>query len=329
MLAMRDSNVDQVLPPALRRRLEATAYVVLPVAGDSFLADPAVRAVLGDVEVLLTGWGCPRITSEVLDAAPRLRAVVHAAGTVKTFMDPAVFERDIAVSTAVTANALPVAEFTVAAILMAGKRAFRLAAEYRRTGTRPDFDAVRPLGNNGCTVGIVGASRVGRMVIERLGAFDVDVLVSDPYLGADDAAGLNAKLCDLDTLFAGSDIVSIHAPLLPETTGMVDARLLARMRDGAVLINTARGKVIDSGALERECRSGRIDAVLDVTDPEPLPAGSPLFDLPNVFVTPHLAGALGNEVARLGEIAVAEIERYAAKLPFQHAISREDLRRIA
>jgi phosphoglycerate dehydrogenase-like enzyme len=121
----------------------------------------------------------------------------------------------------------------------------------------------------------------------------------------------------------------VHAPLLPETVGLVDARLLGLLRDGSVLINTARGKIIDAEALERECAAGRIDAVLDVTDPEPLPPDSKLLDLANVFITPHSAGAVGNEVARLGELAVGEIERLAAGRPLQHAISPEELGRIA
>jgi phosphoglycerate dehydrogenase-like enzyme len=314
MLGMDSDTLDRVLTPRLRARLERVAYV----AADRFAGVPREDAgVLGEVEVLLTGWGCPRITAEVLDAAPNLRAIVHAAGTVKTFVDPVVFSRGITVSTAVSANAVPVAEFTVAAIVMAGKRAFRLSAEYSRTGRKPD---AHPPGNNGTTVGILGASRIGRMVIDRLRAFDFTVLVSDPYL--EDSVGL-------DRLFGESDIVSIHAPLLPETEHLVDARLLSRMRDGAVLINTARGRIVDHAALERECVSGRIDAILDVTDPEPLPADSPLFRLPNVFVTPHLAGALGNEVERLGEVAVGEIERYAAGRPLQHAIDPSEFDRIA
>jgi phosphoglycerate dehydrogenase-like enzyme len=167
------------------------------------------------------------------------------------------------------------------------------------------------------------------MVAERLRGFDLEVLISDPYLTADEARALGTELVDNDTLFRRSDILSVHAPLLPETIGLVDARLLGLLRDGSVLINTARGKIIDSEALVRECASGRIDAVLDVTDPEPLPPDSPLLDLPNVFVTPHVAGAVGNEIARLGELAVSELERLAAGQPLLHAVSATDLGRLA
>ena len=110
---------------------------------------------------------------------------------------------------------------------------------------------------------------------------------------------------------------------------MLDARRLALLRDGATLINTARGALIDQDALVAELRTGRIDAVLDVTEPEVLPAGSPLYDLPNVVLTPHIAGALGVEVRRLGESALAELERYARGEPFAHPVTRADLDRIA
>jgi phosphoglycerate dehydrogenase-like enzyme len=317
MLAMNDRTLGRVLTPELLRRLEAVAEV-LPERATSG-SFPA----LDRVEVLLTGWGCPPITPEVADRAPRLRAIVHSAGSVKTFLDRSVVDRGIAVTSAVVANAIPVAEYTVAAIVLAGKRAFRYAAEYRRDRRPPEVGA---LGNYRITVGLLGASRIGRMVADRLRAFDVEILLSDPYL-TDVPDGV--RRCDLDELFERSDVLSIHAPLLPETTGLVSARLLAKLRDGTVLINTARGRIVDPAALERECVSGRIDAILDVTEPEPLPPDSPLLGLPNVTVTPHLAGAIGNEIARLGALAVGEVERYAAGLGFEHAIDPKDWDRLA
>ncbi|MBB5978533.1 hydroxyacid dehydrogenase [Kribbella solani] len=327
MLAMNDTSRERVLVPRVRARLEAVA-TVLPVGpGTSFLADPAVRAALPDVDVLLTGWGCPRIGPDVLDAAPKLRAILHAAGSVKAIVDPAAFDRGIQVSSAASANALPVAEFTVAAIVLAGKRAFRLAAQYRLERRKSDPHSMP--GSYGSTVGLLGASRIAKMVAERLRTLDLNVLISDPYLTSGEAASLGAELVDNDTLFRRSDILSVHAPLLPETTGLVDARLLGLLKDGAVLINTARGKIIDPGALLSECASGRIDAVLDVTEPEPLPPDSPLLDLPNVFITPHVAGAVGNEIARLGELAVSELEHLAAGRPLDHAISATELGRLA
>jgi phosphoglycerate dehydrogenase-like enzyme len=167
---------------------------------------------------------------------------------------------------------------------------------------------------------VVGASRIGRRVIELLAPFDLDLLVSDPYLDAAAARRLGARLVGLDELFARSDVVSLHAPAVPATRGMIGAALLAAMRTGATLINTARGSLVDQDALVEQLRTGRIKAVLDVTEPEVTPADSPLWELPNVILTPHAAGALGNELHRLGAVAVDEVARLVAGEPLRHPV---------
>ena len=178
-------------------------------------------------------------------------------------------------------------------------------------------------------IGLVGASTVGRLVIERLASLDVTVAVSDPYLDDHDAAALGVERMELDALCAWADVVSVHAPELPSTRHIIGAARLARMRDGAWLINTARGSIVDTDALTRECVSGRLCAFIDTPDPEPLPAESPLYDLPNVVLTPHIAGSLGREVSRLGEVAVAEVRRYLAGDALLHEVRAGDLERIA
>ncbi len=134
---------------------------------------------------------------------------------------------------------------------------------------------------------------------------------------------------DLDDLFTWSDVVSLHAPALPNTRHLVDVARLARMHDGAWLVNTARGSLVDTDALTRECEAGRLHALIDTPDPEPLPADSPLYDLPNVVLTPHVAGSLGNEIARMGDLAVAEVRRFLSGQPLEHEVREEDLERIA
>jgi phosphoglycerate dehydrogenase-like enzyme len=243
---------------------------------------------------------------------------------------PACWARGILVSTAAAANAQPVAEYTLAAILLANKATLTAAHAYRERRARIDPLAEYPgVGNYGKTVGLVGASRVGRRVIELLAPFDLRVLVSDPFLGAAEAARLGVERRELDALLAHADVVSLHAPALPATRYLLDRHRLGLLRDGAVLVNTARGSLVDHDALLDELRAGRISAVLDVTEPEPLPADSPLFDLPNVVLTPHIAGALGTEVRRLGDSAIEEIARYAAGRPFAHPLLAADLDRVA
>nr|WP_026252236.1 hydroxyacid dehydrogenase [Streptomyces sp. PsTaAH-124] len=328
---MDSSVVDDVFPPSVRARLEETADIRPPSVVAEFTS-PSARAALAECEVLLTGWGCPPVDRAALDRAPRLRAVIHAAGTVKTFLGREAYERGIAVSSAAAANAVPVAEFTLAAIILGAKRAFPLARLFqdRRTHrTDADLDRHHWLGTRGITVGVVGASRIGRRVTELLRTLDAEVLLYDPYIGDAEAGLLGATRTDLDTLVATSDVVTLHAPDTPETRHLLDARRLGLMRPGALLVNTARGPLVDTAALTDHLVSGRIDAVLDVTDPEPLPAGHPLWDQPNVFITPHLAGAQGNEVGRLGALAVDELARYARGVPLAHAVLLEDLERIA
>ncbi|MFC7593193.1 hydroxyacid dehydrogenase [Nonomuraea antimicrobica] len=309
----------------MRDRLLAVADVHPDLVVSDF-ADPAVAGALAEAEVLYTGWGCPPVTGQVLAAAPRLRAIVHAAGSVKDHVTEACWERGLLVSSAAAANAEPVAEYTLAAILFANKRVLDSARLYRQERTRVDLDARFPgFGNYRRTVGIIGASKIGRRVVELLRPFELDVLVADPYLTDD----LGVPHVELDELFERCDVISVHAPALPETRHLVDAARLARMPDGATLINTARGALVDQEALIAELASGRLYAVIDVTEPDPLPPGSPLFDLPNVLLTPHVAGSLGGELARLADLAVDELARYAKGLPFAHGVAAGELATLA
>jgi phosphoglycerate dehydrogenase-like enzyme len=292
--------------------------------------DARATALLGGADVLLTGWGCPLIDAAALAAAPRLRAIVHAAGTVKPHVGEACWQRGLLVSSAAAANAVPVAEYTLAAILFANKRIFRLQRRYRALREYRLWPREAPgLGNYRKVVGLVGASQVGRKVLALLRPFDFEVLLHDPYVSPEEAATLGARWLELDALLAAADVVSLHAPALPATDGMLDRRRLALLRDGAVLINTARGSLVDGAALTAELVSGRIDAVLDTTEPEIPPPDSPLYELDNVFLTPHIAGALGSETQRLADHAIAEIERFARGEPFATPVRREELERLA
>jgi len=144
-----------------------------------------------------------------------------------------------------------------------------------------------------------------------------------------DACWERGLLVSLDELLAGSDIVSVHAPDTPQTYRMLNRERLALIPDGATLINTARGALIDPEALTEELLSRRLNAILDVTEPEPLPRNSPLRLRPNVFLTPHIAGSLGNELERLGRSVVEEVERLLGGLPLLHPVIQADLGRVA
>lgn len=328
LFAMDPVHLPLLFPPPLMTRLRQTSELDPTLVVQDF-TDPAAAEALARTEVLITGWGCPHLDAGVLAAAPELRAVLHAAGSVRSLVGDALWKAGVVVSSAVTGNALPVAEYTLAMILLTGKDAFAFRERFRTTHTYPTNAETAATGNVGRRIGVIGASRVGRRLLELLRPFDFTVLLHDPYVSAGEAAELGAELLSLDDLLRHSDIVSLHAPDIPETYRMLDGERLALIRDGGVLINTSRGALIDPEALTDELVSGRLHAVLDVTEPEPLPAGSPLYHLPNVFLTPHIAGSLGNELERLGRIVVEELERVVAGGPLGHEVRFADMARVA
>ncbi|MFC9126084.1 hydroxyacid dehydrogenase [Streptomyces sp. NPDC057099] len=311
LFAMAAENVPLVFPPEVLARLRESVDIDPALVARDF-TDPGVLDVLARTEILVTGWGCPRLGSTVLDAAPRLRAVLHSAGSVKSFATPGLWQRGIAVSSAAVANALPVAEYTLAMILLAGKDVLAARDRMRTSRTSSGWGIVPGIGNHGRRVGVIGASRIGRRVLELLRPFDLRPALTDPYVDEAEAAALGVPLLPLDDLLRTSDIVTVHAPETPETHHLIGRRELALMPDGAVLVNTARGALVDHDALVTELRAERLTAILDVTDPEPLPTDSPLYDLPGAFITPHLAGSQGNELARLGLAVTEEAERLVA-----------------
>ena len=315
--------------PAIARLAELCDIVTTEPLTD-FSTDSA-RKSLADTEILVTGWGCPFISKEVIAAAPRLRLIAHAAGTVKYHLDPAVYAAGIAVTNAVDANAVPVAEFTLAMIILANKRVFEFRDIYRADPTRASSHALMDtaIGSYRRTIGVVGASHIGRRVIDLLKPLDCDVLLYDPHVSPGDPITREVELTGLDDLIARSDTVSLHAPSLPSTRHMIGAREFGLMRDGATLINTARGALVDEAALIAALETGRIAAVLDVTDPEIPPPGSALYRLPNVFLTPHIAGAIGTERARLGNLVADEVGRFIAGRPLQHQVSYALLEQLA
>ncbi|MHC5257664.1 hydroxyacid dehydrogenase [Streptomyces sp. UC4497] len=331
LFALAPTFLPGLFPRPVLQRLQKLVRVD-PRSVTRDFGEPTLAGILAEAEYMITGWGCPVIDEEVLARAPRLRAVLHTAGSVRGIVTDACWERGVQVSSAVEANALPVAEYTLAAVLFAGKNAFGLREQYRTTGVYPRLTELAgraDLGNHGRCVGVIGASRVGRRLLELLKPFDFRVLLHDPYVNEAEAAELGARRVPLDALLRDSDIVTVHAPHTPETHHMLDRARLALIRDGGVLINTARGGLVDPEALTAELVSGRLNAVLDVTEPEPLPAESPLHHLANVFLTPHVSGSLGTELERLGRTAVDEIARLVAGQPLAHPVLRSDLGRIA
>lgn len=281
---------------------------------------------IADAEVLVTGWGSTPLTPDFVRAhAPRLKLVVHTGGSVREIFPRALYDQGLRVSAQAATNAAPVAQFATAVIVLALKKAFLHRERYRTDRHRArELLTDTTLGLYRRPVGVVGASQIGRLVIENLVAMGARVLLYDPFVGPDEAARLGVELVDdLCSLAASVDLLSIHAPLLDSTRHMIDAGVLACLNDDAIVVNTARGAIVDEDALVAELITGRLSAVLDVTYPEPPAPDSPLWTLPNVFLTPHLAGALGTEVSMLGDAAWGEVRRWLRGEPLVHELAPE------
>jgi phosphoglycerate dehydrogenase-like enzyme len=298
---------------------ELADVYVPPQTADTVAKNPRV---LAEVEVILSGWGAPAMDRAFLATAPNLQVVLYGAGSIRRVATPALWERGVRITSAYAANAIPVSEYALAAILFSLRRGGRFSFSARCERPLPGQGQVP--GAYGSTVGLVSLGMVGRLLRERLRPFDLRVVAYDPYVTPKGARVLGVNLMSLEDLFASAEVVSLHAPLLPETEGMIQGSHLASMKRNATLINTSRGAVVREAEMV-EVLEVRHDlwAVLDVTHPEPPEPDSRLYDLPNVVLTPQIAGSQGSECRRMGRLVVDDLRPYVAGEPLEHEITRE------
>jgi phosphoglycerate dehydrogenase-like enzyme len=310
---------------AIRAIQRRTQLLAPPMDPRSVAARPDL---LAQVEVLFSGWNAPVLDAVLLESAPRLRAVFYAGGSVRYFVSDALWARGVTVCSAFALNGEAVADYTVGAVLFSLKQGFAHASAARRGAFAADLPVP---GVHGGTVGLISLGATGRAVARKLAPFGINLVGYDPFVSAAEAEKLGVCLRPrLETVFAGADIVSLHAPLLPTTEGMITGAHLAAMRPGATFINTARGAIVrENEMIDVLRRRPDLTAILDVTDPEPPRVGSPLYSLPNVVLTPHVAGAIDRECRRMGEAMLAEFDRWRAGEPLQHAIRAEQLSTMA
>ena len=328
-ITIGQSHYRRMFSAAALEDLVAVAEVVHH-SGDEPASKQDLLGLLAGADACITSWGVAALDAEVVAAAPRLGHLTHMGGSVKRFVSDAVWERGIRVTSASVALARDVAETTLGLMIVGRKRIWPLGQHVRDGGWRdsPAWDRWDARELHRSTVGLIGVGNVGRHVIDLLVPFSATVLVADPYLSDEEAERLGVERVDLAELMERSDVVSIHAPANDQTRRMIGPDLLRRLREGTVLINTARGSIIDEAALADELVTGRIFAFLDVTDPEPPASDSPLRHLDNVVVTPHIAGCINN-CHRMGELAVEEVRRYLAGEPAVNEVRPEMLNRIA
>jgi phosphoglycerate dehydrogenase-like enzyme len=279
---------------------------------------------LGDLQVIFATWGMPNLSDAQLARLPKLEAVFYAAGNVKTFAQRLV-DHDIILVSAWAINAIPVAEMCLSQILLSLRGYFRSVRAYRERRT-PDAKAFWRPGVFGETIGLIGMGKIGTRLRELLRAYPLTVIADDPFLTEARAAELGVEKVGLPELFERAYIVSNHIPDLPSTRGVLTAELFGAMREGATFINTGRGaQVVEADLIAVLEARPDLTALLDVTWPEPPATDSKLWSLPNIVISPHIGGTIGDEVIRLADCAIEEFERWQAGQPLRYQVTREVL----
>jgi len=282
-------------------------------------------AALRDVEVIVATWGLPAFADAHFAAMPKLRAVFYAAGNVKAFATPLV-ERDVVLVSAWAVNAIATAQLVLAQILLTCRGYFRSVRQYEAARELGAAKAFRRTGAAGETIGLIGMGWIARRLTMHLQELGLPVIASDPTLTPARAKELGVEKVELEELFARAYVVSNHVPDLPSTKQILGADLFARMRDGATFINSGRGAQVVEADLARVL-AGRPDltALLDVTFPEPPAADSPLWRLPNVVMSPHIGGTIGDEVGRLADCAIEEFVAWRSGQPLRYQVTPDIL----
>ena len=290
------------------------------------------RAALGEMEVILSTWGTPALSeAEVRRYFPKLKLLLYSAASVRYFAE-GYLKAGVTVVTAAQAMADFVAQFTVAAIYHLNKGFYRAARLYREGRFREGKDYAQRVapGNYEASVGILGAGAIGSRVIEQLNHYRFDILVFDPFLSDERLSALGARRATLEQVFSECDVISNHLANNPQTEDMLDYSLFSRMKKDASFLNTGRGAQVVEADLARALREepGRF-ALLDVTRQEPVPADHEFLTLPNMLLTPHIAGVGRQEVLAYDDLLLEELDRWLAGEPLRHAVTLDMLRTMA
>ena len=322
-LCEKPSNIDWVYGQGRRDELALITRLHPEVQN---LASLEVNAeVLRETQVIFSTWGMPNLRKEHFDQLPNLKAVFYAAGSVKGFAE-LFLDRNIEIMSSWAANAVPVAEFSLAQILLATKGYFFNTQSYKN----PSSINFKGRGNFGATVALLGCGQIARKLIELLKPFELKLMVVDPYLSDSDSKSLGVQKVSLEEAFAQAYVVSNHLPNLMELREVIKGKHFASMLDHATFINTGRGaQVHEPEMLEVFQSRPDLTALLDVTCPEPPIEGSLLYKLPNIHLSSHIAGSLGDEVVRMADYAIADFKKWFKGEPMKYAVDRKMLTSMA
>ncbi|MFP4443411.1 MAG: NAD(P)-dependent oxidoreductase, partial [Spirochaetia bacterium] len=275
-------NISRIYNPEALKRIEKHVDLVPGVINPENIE--AHAGELSECKAAFSTWGMPQFSAEeIMSFFPQLEIVLYGAGSVQRFARP-FLERGITVVSAWGANGIPVAEFTASIIMLCNKGFFPVRSAYPQIGHRNARNLSESFpGNFRTRIGIIGAGMIGTLVIKLLLNTDLEIVVYDPFLADDRAAALGVSKVSLEELFETSSAVSNHLANLPETKGILDGKYFNRMLPNGVFINTGRGaQVVEPDLMEALRKEPGRTAVLDVTDPEPVPPDSELLTLPNV-----------------------------------------------
>ena len=328
-LTNNKGNIDYVYGEKNINKLVSMVDIdTTPYCEEDILANPEK---FKDVEYIFSTWGMPGGGEiKLTDYLPSVKALFYAAGSVKYFANE-YLEKGVRMTSAFAANAIPVAEFTVGQILLADKGFFHSsmlakAGDYKKASQIAGAHS----GNYDAKIGIIGVGMIGRKVVELLKPYRLEILVYDAFLSDEGAEALGVKKCSLDELFAECDIVSNHLANVPQTVGILKGSHFEKMKENATFINTGRGaQIVEEEMLAVLAKRPDICALLDVTVEEPPKPESDFFKLPNIVLTPHIAGSMSNEVRRMAELMIDEFAKYLANEPLDYEITFEKLERMA
>lgn len=311
--------------PAVKKLHQLTD--VTWVKEDEILSKEELSECISEYDICITSWGSPKIDAAVLKNAVNLKFLGHAAGTVVPYIDEGFFEREIIVVNSNTFLACSTAEATLA-LMLAGSWKLKEYSESMRHGIwSKNLEETVP-GIARQTIGLIGYGDISRELIRLLKPFSPTILLYSQHCTSEEAELSGIQLSSLDELLSKSRIISLHNTLNPNTLGMIGKKQLDLIQDGALLVNTARGPIVDEAALMDTLGSGRIFAALDVYHKEPVGVENSLLSLPNVLCTPHIGGFCRHWKNRLGDFIIDELERWLQGKPLSSTITKDKFLRL-
>lgn len=316
---------DTFFNEALRKQLEKIGEVTWNESTDQFTHEELCEKIK-DIDLCVTGWGTPVFDEEVVACANKLKLIAHTGGSVKPYVTESVYDRGIRVISGNDIFAESVAEGVIAYALTSLRDIPRFSSELKQ-GIWPSEFYNKGLLNK--TVGIVGYGMIARMVIELLKPFKVKIKVFSRHIQQEELQKHGMTQCTLEEIFETCDIVSLHSGMTKENYHLITEELLTSMKEGALFINTARGAIVDEQALVRVLKTGKINAVLDVYEVEPLPKDSPLLEIPTVILMPHMGGPTIDRRFVVTESVIGDIKRFLENQPMHCEISRAYARKMS